>query len=48
MAKLTTQQLQDQIHGAVITPNDEGYDGARRVYNAMIDKRPRVIVQATD
>ena len=45
---LTVQQLQDQIHGAVITPNDEGYDGARRVYNAMIDKRPRVIVQATD
>ena len=48
MAKLTIQQLQDQVHGAVITPADEGYDGARRVYNAMIDKRPRVIVQTAD
>jgi len=48
MAKLTIEQLQDQVRGAVITPDDEGYDRARRVYNAMIDKRPRVIVQAAD
>jgi len=48
MAKLMIEQLQDQVRGAVITPNDEGYDRARRVYNAMIDKRPRVIVEAAD
>jgi FAD/FMN-containing dehydrogenase len=48
MAELMIEQLQDQIRGAVITPDDERYDKARRVYNAMIDKRPRVIVQAAD
>jgi FAD/FMN-containing dehydrogenase len=48
MAKLTIEQLRDQVHGAVIKPDDEGYDTARKVYNAMIDKRPRVIVQPAD
>jgi hypothetical protein len=33
------------IRGAVIQPSDVGYDDARRVYNAMIDKRPALIVR---
>jgi FAD/FMN-containing dehydrogenase len=48
MAKVMIEQLQDQVRGAVITRDDEAYDRARRVYNAMIDKRPRVIVQTAD
>jgi len=35
------------VHGAVLTPTDADYDRARRVYNAMHDCRPLLIVRAT-
>jgi len=36
------------LRGRLIRPEDEGYEKARRVYNAGIDKRPRIIVQCAD
>lgn len=45
MASPTLAQLQDQVSGKVITADDEGYEEARRVYNAMIDRRPLAIVR---
>jgi UDP-N-acetylenolpyruvoylglucosamine reductase len=46
MGSLTLERLRTDIHGTVIGVDDVGYDEARRVYNAMIDKRPRVVIRA--
>jgi FAD/FMN-containing dehydrogenase len=42
----TTAELRTSIQGDLLTPNDAGYDDARRVWNAMIDKRPTLVVRA--
>jgi hypothetical protein len=36
------------LRGELLQPGDAGYDGARKVYNAMIDRRPRLIARCTD
>ena len=41
----TLEQLQTTHRGAIITPDDSRYDEGRRVWNAMIDRRPAVIVR---
>jgi len=48
MNEKAVTDLKGQVRGDVIPPNDERYDAARRVYNAMIDKRPAVIVRCVD
>lgn len=37
--------LREDLSGEVFTPEDPGYDGARTIFNAMIDRRPAVIAQ---
>jgi len=36
------------LRGELIAPGDARYDEARKVYNGMIDKRPRLIARCTD
>ncbi|MBF8289465.1 MAG: FAD-linked oxidoreductase [Chloroflexi bacterium] len=40
------EQLRTSIKGRLLAPGDTEYDEARRVWNGMIDKRPRLIIQA--
>ena len=40
--------LREAIRGTVCTPADDGYDAARAVWNAMIDRHPAVIVRPLD
>lgn len=42
------QDLRPKLRGALLTPDDAGYDEARKVYNAMIDRRPWLIAQCVD
>src|SRR5438552_15547689 len=41
-------ELQAKLRGRVIEPRDPDYDDARKVYNAMIDKKPRLIARCAD
>jgi FAD/FMN-containing dehydrogenase len=43
----TIQALKAHVRGAVLCPGDAGYETARKVWNAMIDKRPALIVRCT-
>src|SRR5438270_4509780 len=44
----SVRQLKTQLRGKLIERGDPDYENARKVYNAMIDKRPRWIAQCAD
>jgi hypothetical protein len=42
------EELAASLHGDLIRPADAGYDEARAVYNAIIDKQPAAIARCRD
>ena len=39
------EQFSERIRGAVLRPDDEGYDEARSVWNGMVDRYPAAVVR---
>src|ERR1039458_7165897 len=44
----TVADFRASLHGGLIEPDDPSYDAARKVYNGMIDRRPRLIARCAD
>ncbi len=45
---VTFEQLKSSFRGELILPEDAAYETARKVYNAMIDKRPQLIARCAN
>ena len=44
----STENFQASLRGPLVRPGDDLYDDTRKVYNAMIDKRPALIARCAD
>lgn len=45
LEKKSLEALKTSLHGELLQPSDPGYDEARSVWNAMIDRRPALIAR---
>jgi FAD/FMN-containing dehydrogenase len=45
VAEAAVEELAKDFHGRLIGPSDAGYDAARRIWNASIDKKPGLIAR---
>lgn len=45
ISEVTLEEFKNSLRGKVIYPENPGYDEGRKVRNAMINKRPRLIVE---
>jgi hypothetical protein len=48
MLTKSIDQVRSTFRGELIQPTDAAYDSARKVYNGMIDKRPKLIARCVD
>jgi FAD/FMN-containing dehydrogenase len=48
VTEIGLDQLRAEVRGDVVTPGDDAYDDARKVYNGMIDRRPAVVVRCSN
>ncbi len=44
----SVKEFKSNLRGSVIQPGDKGYDDARKVYNGMIHKKPRLMARCAD
>ncbi len=47
ISEAAVEDFRGSLHGESLRPGDAGYDGARRIWNAMIDKRPALIARCS-
>jgi len=45
IAAATLATLRGKLRGSAVLPGEEGYDAARVIWNAMIDRRPALVVR---
>src|SRR5215510_14214835 len=45
LTETAIQECKNRMRGEVLCPEDEGYEVACKVFNAMIDKRPALIAR---
>ncbi|MGZ8290473.1 MAG: FAD-binding oxidoreductase, partial [Telluria sp.] len=45
IGEIEVEELQRSLRGALLLPGEPDYDEARKIWNAMIDKRPAMIVR---
>ena len=48
LSALHIKELRDGLEGELLLPDDLGYDQARTVWNAAIDKRPALIARCAN
>ena len=48
LSENSVREFKSKLKGPVIEPGDKTYDDARKVYNGMIHKKPRVIARCAD
>src|SRR3989337_2039697 len=48
LSETIVERFKAVLRGELIQPNDESYDDARKVYNGMIDRRPRLIARCAN
>ena len=47
ISEAALDRFRGSLHGESLLPGDDGYDTARRVWNAMVDKRPALIARCS-
>ena len=48
LSKQITDSLKSKVKGQIVLPTDSSYDEVRQIWNAMIDRRPALIVRCAN